>query len=143
MDRVVIDTNVFVAALMNAGGAPREVLRAALNREILPCFGNALFTEYEGVLGRAELFTRSHLSRLERDTLFDALLSVSDWVRISYLWRPNLPDEADNHVLELAVAAGAFCIITENKRDFARSELSFPDLRVQTAGEFLSWSRNR
>jgi putative PIN family toxin of toxin-antitoxin system len=142
MDRVVIDTNVFVAALMNAGGAPREVLRVALNGGILPCFGNALFTEYEGVLGRAELFARSHLSRLERDTLFDALLSVSEWVRISYLWRPNLPDEADNHVIELAVAAGAVCIITENKRDFARSELSFPDLRVQTAGEYLAWRRN-
>ncbi|MDD5028207.1 MAG: PIN domain-containing protein [Rhodoferax sp.] len=34
---------------------------------------------------------------------------------IYYLWRPNLRDEADNHVLELAVAAGAQAIITNEE----------------------------
>jgi putative PIN family toxin of toxin-antitoxin system len=141
VDRVIIDTNVFVAALMRSAGAPREVLRLALMGRLIPCFGNALFAEYEDVLGRVDLFAKSPLSVHERDALFDALLSVSDWVRISYLWRPNLSDEADNHVLELAVAAGAAFIITANKRDFMRSELSFPSVRVQTAGEFLEGRR--
>lgn len=45
MDRVVIDTNIFVSAVMNADGAPRAVLRLALRGEILPLFGNALFSE--------------------------------------------------------------------------------------------------
>jgi len=141
MDRVIIDTNVFVSALLNADGAPREVLRLALTAKIKPVFGNALFAEFENVLGRDALFSKSMLSSAERQALFEALLSVSDWVRIYYLWRPNLADEADNHVLELAVAAGAIAIITANKRDFARSELLFPGVRIASASEFLDWRR--
>jgi predicted nucleic acid-binding protein len=54
------------------------------------------------------------------------------------LWRPNLPDEADNHVVELAVAGGAEAIVTHNKRDFARAELHFPGLRVASPGELIA-----
>jgi len=39
--------------------------------------------------------------------------------RIYFLWRPNLRDEADNHLVELAVAGGAQAVVTRNKRDFA------------------------
>jgi len=141
MDRVVIDTNIFVSALLNADGAPRAVLRLALTREIMPVFGNALFAEYEDVLGREALFAKSPLNSTERSALFEGLLCVSEWVRIYYLWRPNLADEADNHVLELAVAAGAAAIITANKRDFARADLLFPGVRIVSASEFLDWRR--
>lgn len=138
--RVVIDTNIFVSALMNADGAPRAVLALALQRQIEPAFGNALFAEYEDVLARSALFDRSPLLPAEQTALFEALLSVSCWTRVHFLWRPNLPDEADNHVLELAVASGAEAIITRNIRDFSRAELAFPGLRILTAGDFLkSW----
>ena len=56
---------------------------------------------------------------------------------IYYLWRPNLPDEGDNHVLELAVAAGARAIVTHNVSGFARAELRFPALRVLTPAQLL------
>jgi predicted nucleic acid-binding protein len=75
--------------------------------------------------------------------LFEALLTVSDWVRIHYLWRPNLPDEADNHILELAVAAGAEALVTANVRDFGRAELLFPNVRVATPGDLFMWRRGR
>ena len=39
-------------------------------------------------------------------------------------------DEADNHVVELAVAVGAIAIVTYNTQDFARAELHFPGLRI-------------
>ena len=137
VERVVIDTNIFVSALMNGAGAPRAVLRLALKREVLPVIGNALFNEYESLLKRDNLWKDSLLKGSEREQLFDALLSVSAWTPIYYLWRPNLRDESDNHLIELAVAAGAETIITANKRDFAASELLFPQIRIETAGEFL------
>lgn len=56
---------------------------------------------------------------------------------IYYLWRPNLLDEADNHVLELAVAARAAAIMTHNRADLVRSELRFPELRILAPAELL------
>jgi hypothetical protein len=51
-----------------------------------------------------------------------------------YRWRPNLSDEGDNHVLELAVVAGDAPIVTFNRRDFRSGELRFPGIIFQTPG---------
>ena len=48
-----------------------------------------------------------------------------------------MPDEGDNHVLELAVAAGDAPIVTFNRRDFRSGELRFPGIIVQTPGAWL------
>jgi hypothetical protein len=57
--------------------------------------------------------------------------------KVYYRWRPNLPDEGDNHVLELAVAAGDAPIVTFNRRDFRSGEMRFPGIIVQTPGAWL------
>lgn len=57
--------------------------------------------------------------------MFRAFLSVCRWQQVSFLWRPNLVVEADNHVLELAIAANGATIITNNVREFARGDLKF------------------
>jgi predicted nucleic acid-binding protein len=108
--------------------------------------GNALLNEYEDVLARSDLFADGLLNGKERDTLFDAFLSVCSWIRVSYLWRPNLRDEADNHLIELAVAGNASWVITNNVRDVAHGELNFPGLKIGNAGRFLdewrsTWAR--
>ena len=51
MNIAVIDTNVFVAGLRSGGGASREIIRLALTGKIQPIFGNALWLEYEDLLG--------------------------------------------------------------------------------------------
>ena len=47
-----------------------------------------------------------------------------------YSWRPNLRDEGDNHLIELAVAGGADMIVTNSVRDFRGAELRFGSIRV-------------
>ncbi|WP_422137480.1 PIN domain-containing protein [Endozoicomonas sp. ALC020] len=66
----------------------------------------------------------------EREQVLNALLSITQWVEIYYLWRPKLPDEADNHLVELAMADGASHIITKNIKDVGRGELRFDHLNV-------------
>jgi len=135
--RIVVDTNVFVSAMMSAEGAARHVLRMCLTGRHRPMIGNALLAEYEDVLSRQEL-KLAPISDGERRELFEAFLSMCDWVPIYFLWRPNLPDEADNHLMELALAGGAGAIVTYNMRDFADSELLFPEVAVLSPRQFLT-----
>ena len=137
MTTVVLDTNVLVAAFLRGGGTGRAVLRACLRGHYQPVLGPALLAEYEDVLGRSELFVDSVLSAKERGELFDGLMTCCRWVEVFYAWRPNLPDEGDNHLIELAVAAQADAIVTRNLRDVARGELKFPMLRVLTPEQCL------
>lgn len=68
--------------------------------------------------------------------LLEAFLSVCEWVKVYYLWRPNLPDEGDTHLIELAVAGAAGAIITNNTRDLKGGNLHFPKTRIVTPKQF-------
>lgn len=138
---VVVDTNVFISAVMSANGASRQVIRLCLQGLVQPLMGNALFSEYEDVCGRDQLFDEKLISREDRNILLDAFFASCTWVPIYFLWRPNLRDEADNHVMELAIAGGAEMIITANKKDFRNAELSFPNIAICNPVEFLSQGR--
>ena len=135
MFSVVVDTNVFVAALRSGGGASRQVLRRALEGMYLPLFSNALWLEYEDLLTR-QVWT-AETNAEERRQVLAALAAAGRWVKVYYGWRPNLPDEGDNHVIELAVAGGARAIVTHNVRDFRQGELQWENLPVLTPSECL------
>ena len=59
------------------------------------------------------------------------------WVKIYYGWRPNLRDEGDNHLIELAVVGSARAVVTHNVRDLRRAELRWTDLLVLIPSECL------
>ena len=139
-DVVVVDTSVFVAALKSRDGSSRQVVRLCLMGELTPLMGHKLFLEFLDVLERPGLLDASPATPAEREALFHGFLSVSRWVSIFFLWRPNLPDEGDNHVVELAVAGNALAVITHNTSDFA-GELKFPGLRILTPAQFLKLKR--
>ena len=134
---MVIDTNVLTGALLGRAGHNRQVIRLCFEERLRPIVGQALFLEYEDVLGRQDLFREAPLSAAERQRFFEAFLSVCEWVHVYYLWRPNLPDEADNHIVELAVGGGASGIVTNNITDFRGAELRFPEFRILTPRSLL------
>lgn len=134
--RIAIDTDVLVAAMLGMGAA-NQLIASVLERRFEPLMGPALFAEHEAVLGRERLFSRCRLSPVERDEIFDIYLAHCRWTRVYFLWRPNLPDESDNHLVELAVAGGAQAIVTRNRRDFDGAELKFENLAVLTPAECL------
>jgi putative PIN family toxin of toxin-antitoxin system len=127
--RAVLDTNVIVGALYRRDNHNRAIVRACFENRLQPIVGHNLFLEYADVLGRDSLFRHSPLSQKERQEFFEDFLSISEWVQVYYTWRPNLRDEGDNHILELAVAGGAM-IVTNNLADFKNSDLRFPTIRL-------------
>ncbi len=137
MISIVIDTNIIVAALQNKGGVARSILRLCLSGHLQAVMGAALFAEYEDVLSRDLLFKDSKLHKQERENVLNGFLSVCKWCEVFYAWRPNLPDEADNHLIELAIAGRADFIITRNLRDLTKGELIFDHLQIVGPEYFL------
>ena len=66
--------------------------------------------------------------------MLDIFLAACHWTRIYFGWRPNSPDEGDNHLVELAVAGAARRIVTRHLRGM---ELKFPELVAVTPEQFL------
>ncbi len=134
---IILDTNIFISALLGPSGASRKIIRECLEGSFQPIMGNALFREHEDLLLRKNLFKKCILNDAERNKLFDAFLSVCQWVSVYYGWRPNLKDESDNHLIELAVAGGAQYLVTKNTKDFKNPELLFSSFQIVRPEKFI------
>ena len=137
IDTVVVDTSVLISSLIGTQGASREVLRRCLQDKYRPLISNALFSEYEDVSKRKSIIDKCSLTNKEIRELFNSFYSMCRWVQIYYLWRPNLIDESDNFLIELAVAGNAQYIVTHNIKDFQNAELKFSDLSIVTPRQML------
>ena len=123
--RLVLDTDVLVAALRSDRGASRQLLIAALNREFEVLVSVPLMLEYEAVLTRPEHLDASGLTSEEVNEVLDALATVLTPVHLRFLWRPRLKDPGDEMVLETAVTGGADRLVTFNLRHLAAGALEF------------------
>jgi hypothetical protein len=71
------------------------------------------------------------------------LIALAPPVDVRYLWRPRLPDEGDDFVMEIAISASPCSIVTHHLRDFVNAELHFPQVPLPTPGQLLSRLSNR
>ncbi len=142
MANIVIDTSVLISALISKQGASRQVLRLVLQRVHTALISNSLFFEYQDVSQRTDIIERSPLTIAEIHALLNALYSVCEWIPIYYLWRPNLIDEGDNFLIELALAGNANYIITHNLKDLRHAELHFPNIQIVSPDLFLTGASN-
>jgi putative PIN family toxin of toxin-antitoxin system len=131
--RVVLDTNVLVAAIRSRRGASFELLSQVGGGSFEIAVSVALVLEYESVLLRHA--ASSVLNRSDIRDLIDYLCDVAIWQEIFFLWRPFLRDAGDDLVLELATAASCAGIVTHNGKDFAGS--SQFGIAIWTPAEFL------
>jgi len=134
--KVVVDTNVFVDACLGKREC-QQVISSCFDGSLVPLMGTALFLEFESVLSRSFIERKSRLNGSERSELLDIFLGCCLWTPIYFGWRPNLPDEADNHLIELAVAGHARHIVTSNVSDLARGEMRFDQVSTRTPKQLI------
>ena len=116
--RLVLDTNVIVAAFRGRNGVSNLLLRLVDQGMVTPLCSTALFLEYEAVLSREETREATGHSLKDVSAVMSALAAVSAGVAISFRTRPMLADPADEMVLEAALNGVAEAIVTHNVRDF-------------------------
>jgi len=131
--RVVLDTNVLVAALRSRRGASFEIISALGREEFEISISVSLLFEYEAVLARQ--VEDSPVTREDVTALIDYICEIALAQEIFFLWRPFLRDPGDDMVLELAVAAAGDAVVTHNVRDFQGAEKF--GIRVITPKQFL------
>lgn len=129
MLRVVVDTNVYVSALLFAG-APDEVLALARSREIALFASRPILDELRVVLRRKFGWSSADARRAVANVqTFVTLVRPAERLHVV------TEDEPDNRVLECAVAAEAAMIVSGDS-DLRRLE-EFRGIRIVTPREFL------
>jgi uncharacterized protein len=112
LERVVLDTNVLVSALLNSFGAPGRVLDLALAGELTVAYDDRVLAEWRQVLHREKFdFPAGDI---------EVLLGFVEGEGISVNASPlgvKLPDQDDLLFLEVAHAAEA-TLITGNTRHY-------------------------
>ncbi len=136
MDKIVIDTNVFISALRSKKGASFRLLSMVGTEKFDIALSVPLVLEYESVAKR-ELMV-SGLDSSDIDDILDYLCLAGDKRHIFYLWRPLLSDPKDDMVLELAVESESNWVVTFNKRDFKGCETF--GIKLATPKEFLHFT---
>jgi putative PIN family toxin of toxin-antitoxin system len=108
LDRIVVDTNVFVSAIARPHSIPRQALDKVLDNGVL-LFSEATMTELVEVLRRPKF--DHYFGREDRAIFLSQLDAVAEFVPIIQLIR-ECRDPKDDKFLELALNGRADVIIT-------------------------------
>lgn len=116
MQKIIIDTNVVVSALIQKSYPYRIIYELFVDGKFLLCLSDELLAEYYEVLSRPkfakfpDFFSRAESLLADIENRAQTFLPTTTVELIS--------DEADNMILELAEACNADFIITGNTTDF-------------------------
>lgn len=140
---ITLDTNIIYQALKSSSGASFYILQQVRERRIQIALSVPLFEEYEDVLKREKSLDDLELDVEDIDKFLRFIAWVGKPYKSYFLFRPNLKDEKDNMVVELAIASQSDYLVTSNVKDFDNAELRFDQLKVVTPAEFVKLWRSK
>lgn len=137
MQKIILDTNVIVSALISNTVPTRILDELVLAQNLETCLSEEVFLEYVEVLNR-EKFARYTNFKMNADIVLNKLREISKF----YLTGKKInviADVSDNKFLELAAASSADYLITGNTNDFQIKELEYT--RILTPREYWDCCR--
>jgi putative PIN family toxin of toxin-antitoxin system len=134
MPRVVLDTNVFISAILTPGQS-RKVLEMARK-------GTFQLSVSEAILGEIERVLRLKLHRAdwEIEAILRGIRDISTFVSPSQRLFTIAADDADNRILECAVETGADYIVSGDARHLLPLK-EFQGIRILSPREFCKLSQ--
>ena len=134
MQRIVLDTNVLVAAAYAENSASRQIVEACLGGDLVAVASPAVKDEYELILARA-------VRRPDYEGRLAELLEDMELVEPDELPRVVLEDADDDKFLAAALAGRAGWIITNDRHLLAHDP--YHDIRIVPSGAFADSVLNR
>jgi putative PIN family toxin of toxin-antitoxin system len=123
--KLVLDTDVVIAAMRSPAGASAAILRSIRRGEATLLLSVPLALEYEAVCHNADHRLAAGLADRQVDIFVSAVIAMAEPVETHFLWRPQLRDPNDEMVLEAAVNGRADALVTFNLRDFGKMPRRF------------------
>ncbi len=131
--KIVLDTNVLVAGLLNSFGAPGEIVRMVSSGTLELYYDARILSEYLEVLLRPKFeFEKSAVEALLEEIKVSGHPVAADPLPF------RLPDLDDEAFLEVAITGGAKYLVTGNVKHYPTSKLSkVPSVQMLSPSEFL------
>jgi len=137
MQKLVIDTNVLVSALIRESYPHRIVFDIFPDKNIIWCISDEVFGEYDSVLNRTKFSKYSGFTiKAERLLAFVEAIAAKFTPQITL---KVIKDLSDNKFLELASTCEADFLITGNTLDFTMS--TYGQTKIVTPKEY--WEKYR
>jgi hypothetical protein len=132
MQKLILDTNIIVSALISNSIPTKILYELVLNQKVKTCLTEEIFTEYIEVLNR-EKFTKYTNFKSKADIVLNKLREISTYYETNRKIE-ILSDTSDNKFLELAAVSSADYLITGNTLDFQITEFEYT--RILTPREY-------
>ncbi len=132
MQKIIVDTNVLVSALIQRSFPYHIIVEVFSNDKIQLCISDELFAEYFTVLSRKKF------SKFP-DFIANAQLLLVDFEKLAVKYTPTvrlniIQDADDNKLLELAETCHADFLITGNTNDFTMKD--YKGTKIVTPKEY-------
>jgi len=135
MLKIVLDTNVFVSALINPRGKPAQILNYVFESKVRLFTSPSIIEELERVLSYPKLVKRHGLEKEELKKFVSDLLSILSLVEGKKAIEVIAEDPADNNYLSCALDAKADFIVSGDIHLLNLRE--YEGIQIITPAQFL------